>query len=872
MELMEDVLDRQERKTSKPDAGLNSADFGRICEEIQLQPNWMVDADKCCSYYDGNQLSMEDLMKYEERGIPPVVINLIKPTVNLLLGLEAKTRRDWTVNPDDDRWEQVAQATAAKLKELEREALADRACSEAYASQIKAGLGWVEVSRNGDPWAYKYRVEPVHRREIRWQWNAKKYDLSDATYIRRSRWFSQDMVTTYFPQHAELIRSVGNGLPYYDIDLFQQRNDLRREVGQEATWNVADMEWRNTFTRMLCLFELWHRTYKRGLILRTPNKVVEYNPRNPYHQEAVSRGLVAPEPAVYTQLKRSIWLGPHKLTEGTPRRRKTPYIPFWAYREDMTNIPYGVIRDWLSPQDEYNTRRAKLLWLLNAKRVQVDGDALDAEYNDLDDLMREVGRPDMLVVLNKSRANRDALKVESDLGLTAQQFNVLTQDREAFRYATGLYQPSEGNSNGQVKSGVALQTLVEQGDTGYAEVNDNYRLSRRLVGESCVDLLFEDMSGQPVDVMVGESGKRRIISLNRPVTDEEGQTQGIENNIDEARVKVALEDVPSTPTFKQQQNLTMGEVLKSLPPNLQAVMVPYWIEGTDLPKRKEMAKVMRKTLGLPEVSMDPAQEEADAKAAAQQQQIVQQLEMRAAMADIGVKEAQALKLQAEAEKVSAEIGVQTGDGGVESAAMQQEFQGKVQELMRAHDEQQRSITEQLAQVRADADRRVAEAMSQASAAKNDQDYKIVLANIAREQAIEVARVTASAQQKTDDSTAQLKALRDEMAQKIRDIETQRKEEKLQEKERAMTEAAKAEEKRRKEDEQRAKEAEREKKAREKEDAAEEKGKETGDDKPALPPITINAQIVMPKAGSKTIEIARPDGSKVTGTVKEDDAD
>jgi hypothetical protein len=869
VEMFEDVAERQERNVSKPGAGLDVGTFGRIMEEIQLQPNWRTDADKCCSYYDGNQLTQQELTEFEQRGIPPVTINLIKPTVNLLLGLEAKTRRDWTVSPDDDRWEQVAQATAAKLKELERETMADRACSEAYGSEIKAGMGWVEVSRNGDPWSYPYRIEPVHRREMFWQWQAKKYDLSDATYQVRRRWFPRDTVIAFFPQHAEMIRTVGSGMPYYGMDLFQERNDLRREVAQEASWNVADMEWRNTATQMVCLFEVWHRTYKRGYVLKAPGKTVEYDKKNPYHQAVVSSGMLAPEPAVYTQLKRSIWLGPHKMAEGTPRRRKTPYVPFWGYREDMTGIPYGVIRDWLSPQDEYNARRAKLLWLLNAKRVLVDGDALDSEYNDLDDLMREVSRPDMLAVLNKNRANRDALKIESDLGLTAQQFNVLVQDREAFRYATGLYQPSEGDAGGQAKSGIALQTLVEQGDTGYAEINDNYRLSRRLVGESAVDLLFEDMRGQPVDVMVGESGKRRVISLNKPVADESGVLQGIENNLDEARVKVVLEDTPSTATYKQQQNLMIGEVLKSLPPNLQAVLVPYWIEGTDLPKRLEMAKVMRKVLGLPEVSMDPEQEQADAMAAAQQQQMVQQLEMRGVMADIGVKEAQAMKFQAEAQKVQSEIGMtEGGDGGAESMAMRQEYEGKVQEMVRAHEEQQRSITEQLTQIRAEADRKVADALSQASAAKSDQDYKIVIANIAREQAIEVAKAQAAAQQKTDDSSAQLKALRDEFAQKLKDMEIQRKEEKLQEKERAMAEAAKADERKRKEDEQRSKESEREKKEKEKESKAEEKG----DDKPAMPPITINAQIVMPKAGSKTIEIARPDGSKVTGTVKEDDAE
>ena len=38
--------------------------------------------------------------------------------------------------------------------------------------------------------------------------------------------------------------------------------------------------------------------------------------------------------------------------------------------------------------------------------------------------------------------------------------------------------------------------------------------------------------------------------------------------------------------------------MKSLPPNLQAIIAPMWIEASELPKRREIAQDMRKMLGL----------------------------------------------------------------------------------------------------------------------------------------------------------------------------------------------------------------------------------------------------------------------------------
>jgi len=173
-------------------------DIDKIRDQIRLQPTWRSDAQKCADYYDGKQLSPEDAADLESKGMGELIANIVKPTINALLGMEAKQRSDWVLTADTEDGQQVAEALNQKLKEAERESRADSAKSEAYAHQIKSGLGWVEVGRSPDPIGYPYRVESVHRNEIYWDWSARRADLSDAQWLVRERWYPSAQLAQFF--------------------------------------------------------------------------------------------------------------------------------------------------------------------------------------------------------------------------------------------------------------------------------------------------------------------------------------------------------------------------------------------------------------------------------------------------------------------------------------------------------------------------------------------------------------------------------------------------------------------------------------------------------------------------------------------------
>jgi len=593
-----DSLESQEQTGKPADSGLDFQNYMRYCEEIRQQPAFRSEMDKCAEYYDGNQLDGDTLDDLESKGLGPLITNIIRPTIDVVLGMEAKTRSDWRVIADADQWQDVAEAQSAKIHEAERESRADRACSDAYAGQIKAGLGWVEVGRHSDPFKYPYRARAVHRREIFWDWLSQEHDLSDARYLLRKKSFDRDEVAAHMPQHADLIRSAGGGWSADWLERASRSLYLAQALDMERGWSLEDYEWRDVGNNRVTLTEGHYARTVRGYVLRLPDgRTVEMDLNNPAHAAAVSSGRLKPIPAVYTKWNRSIWMGPHKLSDSPRMSKRHPYIPFFGYREDLTGVPYGLIRSMISPQDEANARRRKLLWLMSAKRVEMDADSLSEKHNSIQQMLDELARPDAVVVLNQNRKNANAFRVDHNMGLAQQQFEVLQANKAEIQEAAGVYNAMLGRESGST-SGLAINSLVEQGTTTLAEINDNYRFSRRLVGEALLDLISEDMIGQQVDVMTGESGKRKIISLNKPTMDPALGVQVLQNDVSRAQTKVALEDVPSTPAYRAQQQTMLGEVMKSLPPQLQAIIAPFYLEATELPKRRDIADLLRKQLGM----------------------------------------------------------------------------------------------------------------------------------------------------------------------------------------------------------------------------------------------------------------------------------
>jgi hypothetical protein len=219
----------------------------QLVRDCEGQPDWRPRADTAHAYYDFKQLSPEQQHRIRrDMGIDPRQTNLIHGVVNGVLGQEAARRTDVKLEADDDALADLCDVFSKSMKEARRESYADMAISNAYAGQVKGGIGWVEVSRASDPLDYPYRVTDIHRNEIWYDWRAKDLGLRDARWLVRKRWQDLDEAVAMLPQYTDLLQRVVNGwdvlsLPD-DVENFYYRsyNNERRTTIRRDEWLDSD--------------------------------------------------------------------------------------------------------------------------------------------------------------------------------------------------------------------------------------------------------------------------------------------------------------------------------------------------------------------------------------------------------------------------------------------------------------------------------------------------------------------------------------------------------------------------------------------------------------------------------------------------------
>lgn len=621
--------------------------YDRISQDIRNQPKWRLDSDTDCDYYDGAQTSVEVSQRLKDAGIPPQDSNLIKPTINAVLGIEARSRTDYKITADDERQAEIAEGLSAKIKEVETESRADRAMSDAYSSMIRAGVGWVEVSREFDPLKYPYRVREIHRNEIWWDWTSREPDLSDARYLRRNKWVDHAQVAKMFPDQAELIGNSWNG--WNNLDVYEGSDTgMARAYEIERAWGHSQEDYLNRNSGMVRLSELWYRHFEEAFVLVLPDgKAIEYREDNPYHQAALGRGLVQVQKSLLSRTRVAIWLGPHKLMDvPTPLPHGNfPYVPFWCFRKDRSRAPYGLIRDMRGPQDQILDLDILLYEVLNSVKVEIDNDALDLSQNTYQEVAHNISSLRSMTVLNSQRRNAGGFRVTREHALAAQVFQLIEERKHRIEAVSGVYRAMLGAST-QATSGVAINNLVEQGSTVLAEPNDNFRYGRRLVGQQLLAFVKYDMLGKQTAVAVKQGNKQKTVYFNREVMTDSGPL--IENDIETAQVAVVLEDIPATPSFRAQQLQALSQMIQAAPPAYQAIMYPAMLELSEVPNRYALADQLRKAADASSATPGP-----DALQAQQLQQDIQQqasqLEMARKAAEVEKTRMETWKLQRQQE-------------------------------------------------------------------------------------------------------------------------------------------------------------------------------------------------------------------------------
>jgi hypothetical protein len=644
-------------------------EFATIIDEIIDQPPWRLQADIEADYVDGNQLDSKLLQRLREVGIPPAKENIVGPAIAAVCGYEAKTRTDWRVTPDGDpQGQDVADALNYRLNQAERYSKADEAMSAAFRPQASVGLGWVEVARSNDPFGYNKRCRYVHRNEIYWDMRAKEADLSDAGWLVREKFVKKSRAKAAFPKHKELIdqADAASGMGGYGGYVVEGglSTGLQPGINVNRAWTTKEQAWYRRETNEVCIVELWYRRWVSVYVLKMRGgRVVEFDADNAAHQAAVMSGQGILEKSTVARVRRSYWIGPHCLDDApSPHPHPHfPYVPFWGYREDMTGIPFALVRDMVFPQDNLNSTIAKLRWGLAATRTERTKGAVAMSD---DQFRRQVARPDADIVLDAEhfRSNPGArFEVKRDFQLNAQQFQLMADSRASIERVSGITASLQGRQ-GTARSGLQEQTQLEQSQVSIADLMDNFKSARALVGEMLLAMEIEDI-GHEEEVVVIEGdvlNEARQVVLNKQEQDPDTGLLYLSNDVLRTRMKVSLDDVPSSSSFRAQQLNSLSESIKAMPGEMQSVVFPFMVDLMDLPRKKQVVEAIRNASG----QADPNQQREQIK-----QELMHDLKERELANKERLTNAQIKKLMADAVQTGVQAAFSAMQGGAQVAQM-----------------------------------------------------------------------------------------------------------------------------------------------------------------------------------------------------------
>jgi len=643
----------EEQPLIKPKSKLSQVQLEKYLSDMRHEPEWRQHAEKCARYYDGEQRTSSVLNKLKERGLPILTRNEIAPAIDTMLGQEAKnqTRTKVTSDSSDEEVEAVSRALTSEVIKVERQTQKERALSDSYAEMVKTGLSWIEVGHTDNAFLGDLRVQHVKRQEIYWDWRHKRPDLLDARYVIRRQFLDKDIAKNMFPKHKELIEYTLTNWANFDA----WENSINHEylAGcydlERSQTTIPQDEWVNTDRGRVCVYEVWYRVSESTMVFTDQSGIVrEFDKKNIGHAVLVASKAVELSKTITSKVRRAWYIGPHAISdEPSPYNHNFfPYVPVWGFKTDENKLPYCLVSRMISPQDEVNARLSKLMDILSIKRVLAYSDSFDSRYNNMAKVREQIASSNSFILLNPNRKNQNGMSVETDIPLADRQYEMISNASAVIKSISGINSSMQGQFNRSGESGIAVNALIEQGNVGLAELNDNFRWAKTQVSELILAHVKQKIGKKQQNITIAPDenlgNKEETIELNKPAVNDDGM-EYLSNSVMQSRTEVELEPIPSHETVKQQQFTDLLDFVKLLPPEYMSAVADKLVLTSGLEFKSEMAEIFRKLSGQNPEDMTPEEQ-----AQAQMQQEQAQLELDKLRLEVQKMQSESTKIDAEA--------------------------------------------------------------------------------------------------------------------------------------------------------------------------------------------------------------------------------
>ena len=537
---------------------------------------------KAIRYYVGDSLTNKQKQNLKSAKLPKLEINIVKPKVDLLTGIERETRTGTRAYPIESGDVAVAGGIDYVLEYIKNSNNLDATSSRVFKDAVITGEGDYSLEPK---LAKDFTLDIAIRREaigsILWDPESIETDPNDdAEFVFRQKWMSPDKIGSVYkkdPEKLQLDLSKRADLTHAGVE----NGDLYANVDGRS----VSMYWDQLSGRARVI-EMWYKKYKDvaylidddGQQFKSPLPIAK---ARKVYQRYIDDGF-----ELIVTREHEIWVMTVSGNELLEDRKspyahnRFPFIPSYGYIEDdgIQVKKFGIVKNLFDLQDEKNSRHTQISQIL--KTAPIGGGWYQANSVDGDKLNKAGGSNKWTAVNRIDDIKERGYGYLPVLNQIASLEAITGQDGKE---VTGVNDPMLGIPTGAKESGLAAQVRIRQGTRTVQELFDNHDRAKLQVMRMALSLAQQYFDEKKIvrilGSMTGEFGSQKAMLT----------AQAMKQNTDMLQYDLKLDKGENSVT---QRNATFLKTLEltQLVPEYRSVMLPHLIDLTDHPNKEEILR------------------------------------------------------------------------------------------------------------------------------------------------------------------------------------------------------------------------------------------------------------------------------------------
>jgi len=516
-------------------------DWLRDAERSTAETNWRTVATEDYKFYAGDQDIKEVKLELEGKDKPTSIYNEVKPKIDMLYGIAAKSRHEPEAFPIGKEDEPLTEIINGALKHYAKKVkLSDKELN-CFLHTLKAGRSLLYFYINKEnPFKPKIACKRFSGYNFYIDGDSVELDLSDARYLFLDVWLTTEELKLYFP-NADIAQIQEGARGAENLSFFNEVNDKYRVVEgwyykmRQGVWFINPLSGEPEFLTQSD-FNRFAQILEEGIPTGEQDESGE-----PVLQPVDIPSTVGGYKKIYYY---SIFTSNVTLEEGESAYNWEGYpaVLYGAYKDDDNNNFFSAITMQKDPQRSKNDMRRQLSSQLKSLPkgllIHEVGAILDIENYE-----EKSTSPNFHLEVAKGAVDKVKFQTQPSIPPIYKEFDAMSS--QSMKDSSGIQDSLMSIQTSSREAGVTVRNRQETGVTVLYLLFDNLRMSRIKSYNILLSFMQQYVTDAEIIRVQGEKGLQ-LMEINSQMNP---QVKGW-NDISIGKFDLEMSDALETATMR----------------------------------------------------------------------------------------------------------------------------------------------------------------------------------------------------------------------------------------------------------------------------------------------------------------------------------